>query len=53
MITIGKRKRGRPRTRWKDDIVAVAGGRWTDMAKDGQNWSSQIEVFAQQGERDG
>jgi len=29
----GKRKRGLPRTRWKDDIVAVAGRRWTDMAK--------------------
>ena len=47
----GKGKRGRPKTRWKDHVVA--GRRWTDMAKDRQKWSSQRDTFAQQWERDG
>jgi len=47
-----KQKRGRPSTRWKDDIVAAASKRWTDMAKDGQKWSFQREAFAQSWEKD-
>jgi len=38
-----ERKRGRPKTRWKDDIVVVASGSFTDITKDRQKWPSQRE----------
>jgi len=50
---IGKRKGGRLKTKWKDDMVAMASRSRTDMARDRQRWSSQRIAFAQQWGRDG
>lgn len=41
----GHRKRGRPVTRWADDVVQVAGTSWMNTAKDRDRWSSLEEAF--------
>ena len=50
---IGKRKRGRPKTRWKTDLVEYSGNNWAGMAEDRVSWSSRREAFVQQWNRDG
>ena len=36
---------GRPRTRWCDDVVAVAGLDWLTLARDAEQWGSLQEAF--------
>lgn len=42
-----RRPRGRPRRRWRDDIVQVAGPLWTRITKDRQKWMEMEEAFTQ------
>lgn len=39
------RNRGRPRCRWCDDIVAVAGPTWSRIAQDREEWRKMEEAF--------
>ncbi|KAI8434265.1 hypothetical protein MSG28_012359 [Choristoneura fumiferana] len=41
----GTRKRGRPKTRWADDIVEIAGKLWMEKANDRDYWASLEEAF--------
>ncbi|CAH2100867.1 unnamed protein product [Euphydryas editha] len=41
----GKRRVGRPYTRWEDDIKKVAGPHWIHIAKDREKWKSLEEAF--------
>ncbi|GBP37018.1 Putative uncharacterized transposon-derived protein F52C9.6 [Eumeta japonica] len=45
----GKRSRGRPPTRWEDDLRQIAGPNWTDIARDRDVWASLEEAFTQSG----
>lgn len=45
----GKRRRGRPLTRWEDEIKRIAGPNWSQIAKDREKWSSLEEAFTQSG----
>ncbi|PZC84828.1 hypothetical protein B5X24_HaOG203818 [Helicoverpa armigera] len=45
----GSRARGRPNTRWADDIVKTAGRGWLETAKDKEKWKSLEEAFTQRG----
>lgn len=40
------RPRGRPRRRWRDDIMGIAGATWTRLAQNRQNWKGLEEAFA-------
>ena len=40
------RCQGRPRTRWSDEIVKLAGGDWEETAQDEELWSLLSEGFA-------
>ena len=42
----GKRKRGRPKTKWVDDIRSL--NNWMSSAQDRKKWSDQREAFIQQ-----
>lgn len=42
-----KRPRGRPRRRWADDIVQLAGATWTRKAKERDIWKGLEEAYAQ------
>ncbi len=44
----GKRGRGRPRTRWEDEIIKMAGEEWKTMAQDKITWRHLGETFIQQ-----
>ena len=44
----GKRSRGRPRRRWRDDIQQWQGATWTRVAKDRQQWKRLEEGYFQQ-----
>jgi hypothetical protein len=43
---MGKRGRGRPRRRWRDDIVQVAGVNWLAAASDKPRWRRLENNFA-------
>ncbi|GBP70797.1 hypothetical protein EVAR_52924_1 [Eumeta japonica] len=45
----GKRSRGRPPTRWEDDLRQIAGPNWTDIARDRDVRASLEEAFTQSG----
>lgn len=45
----GTRGRGRPCTRWQDDIKAIAGDNWIEKAKDREIWQSLEEAFTREG----
>lgn len=47
------RPRGRPPTRWTDDIVAVAGRDWMRRAQDRQEWRCLEEAFIQEWRKSG
>ncbi|CAH2229336.1 jg17085 [Pararge aegeria aegeria] len=47
----GKRARGRPVTRWEDEIKKIAGPNWAQVAKDREKWTSLEEAFTQSGQR--
>lgn len=38
-------QRGRPVTRWADDITQIGGKDWIKTAKDRDKWSSLEEAF--------
>ena len=42
-----KRSKGRPRTRWEDEIVKYAGRLWQRAAKDRIRWERVGEAYAQ------
>ena len=44
---MGKRKRGRPKTRWSDEIVKGFGASWMNRAKDRQTWKGLVGAYAQ------
>ena len=44
----GKRSRGRPQTRWRDDIRKAGGPTWSRTAKDRQRWRALSEGYIQQ-----
>ena len=44
----GKRKRGRPKMRWSDELEAVAKN-WSETAQDRDRWNKLEEAFTQQG----
>ncbi|KAJ8705237.1 hypothetical protein PYW07_011064 [Mythimna separata] len=41
----GKRYRGRPFTRWDDDIKKIAGPEWQQIAQDREKWKALEEAF--------
>lgn len=41
----GYRKRGRPQTRWADDITRIAGRDWVTVARNRNAWQSLEEAF--------
>ena len=43
----GKRNRGRPRTRWSDEINRELGTTWKVQAKNRQAWKSLVSAYAQ------
>ncbi|CAH2100226.1 unnamed protein product [Euphydryas editha] len=45
----GKRHRGRPLTRWTDDITKVAGSGWLQSAQNRESWNSLEEAFTRGG----
>ncbi|CAH2108571.1 unnamed protein product [Euphydryas editha] len=45
----GRRSRGRPLTRWEDDLRRTAGPDWRDVAQDRDTWASLEEAFTQTG----
>jgi hypothetical protein len=44
----GKRSVGRPSTRWTDDLVKGAGGRWMRATQDRSSWRTLGEAYVQQ-----
>jgi hypothetical protein len=44
----GKRKRGRPKERWSEELRRTAGKRWKWKAKDRDKWREMGEAFVQQ-----
>ncbi|KAG7295429.1 hypothetical protein JYU34_019084 [Plutella xylostella] len=42
-----RRPPGRPRRRWRDDLVSAAGINWTQLAADRDQWRSMEEAYAQ------
>ena len=44
----GKRSRGRPRTRWSDEINRELGTAWMTEAKNCQEWKSLVSTYAQE-----
>lgn len=47
------RTRGRPPTRWRDDIIAKAGSRWMTIAENRQHWKQMEEAYVQEWIRKG
>lgn len=43
----GKRKRGRQRKRWEDELKLTAGPNWRRVARDRRQWKMLEEAFAQ------
>lgn len=47
---IGKRGRGRPCTRWEDDIIKTAGFNWKQTALDREKWLYLEEAYTHSGD---
>ena len=45
----GKRRVGRPHTRWVDEIVGAAGQGWALLAKQRDSWTDLVEAYTQSG----
>ena len=43
----GKRKRGRPKTRWADELTTNFGTNWMRKATDRTNWKGLVKTYAQ------
>ena len=39
----GVRSIGRPKRRWRDDVVGQQGAVWTRIAKDRESWKTLVE----------
>ena len=46
--TPGKRNKGRPRKRWKDDLVEIGSVLWRRKAKNRKIWKKNEMTFTQQ-----
>ncbi|KAM7248927.1 hypothetical protein ACFE04_019398 [Oxalis oulophora] len=46
---IGRRRVGRPLTRWVDEIIRVAGPDWSSKARNRKLWTSVSSTYAQMG----
>jgi hypothetical protein len=46
---LGKRRVGRPRKRWQDDIVSIAGKQWPSKSLNREEWAKLGEAFTQKG----
>ena len=44
----GVRSVGRPKRRWRDDIVGQQGAVWTRITKDRERWRTPVEGYFQQ-----
>ncbi len=42
---VGKRSRGRPKIRWREDIVKIPGKYWTRVANERVTWRSLTEGY--------
>lgn len=42
---LGKRSKGRPLTRWEDEIIRAAGPNWQEKAQDRDKWTFLEEAF--------
>lgn len=45
----GKRKVGRPKMRWDNDIKEIAGKHWLETAKDKKRWKELEEAYTRKG----
>jgi len=45
----GKRRVGRPSTRWADEIVGAAGRDWASQARQREEWADLVEAYTQEG----
>ena len=45
----GKRRSGKPKDRWVDDINKIAGKEWIQMAQDRKVWKNLEEAYTQKG----
>ncbi|CAH2086075.1 unnamed protein product [Euphydryas editha] len=45
----GKRRRGRPKARWIDDILQLAGRDWMKTANDRKKWGQLEEAYTRKG----
>lgn len=45
----GKRCKGRPKTRWEDDIKSTAGPLWLKLSQDRETWKSLEEAYTRKG----
>ena len=43
----GKRRRGRPKTRWSDELRRELGKSWERKTKNRQDWKSLVHTYAQ------
>ncbi len=48
-----KRSQGRQRIRWRDEMAAFAGGRWSSLTSDRERWKGLGMVFDMQWTRNG
>lgn len=48
---LGKRKKGRPKKRWVDDIIPFAGVNWMNTVKNKTQWKEMEEAFTQMGSK--
>lgn len=46
---LGKRKRGRPKARWEDEIRKITGPNWMEIAQCRDSWNSMEEAFTCRG----
>jgi hypothetical protein len=50
---LNSRQRGRPPTRWTDDIISTAGHNWVVKAQDRKSWRDMEEAYVQEWMRRG
>ena len=45
----GKRRVGRPKKRWADEIISIAGSNWINITQDRERWKRLGEAYTQMG----
>ncbi len=43
-----KRRQGRQRIRWRDEIAALGGVRWSSLTSDRERWKGLVKAFVLQ-----